>query len=36
MVKEQKIVAKHISKHIAMYWSKIDKIVVYKHKGFKI
>ena len=32
-MKQQRNVAKHISKHIAMYWSKIDKIVVYKHKG---
>ena len=33
-MKEQKVVAKHISKHIAMYWNKIDKIVVFKHKGY--
>ena len=33
LMKEQKVVAKHISKHVAMYWNKIDKIVVYKHKG---
>lgn len=32
-MKEQKTVAKQISTHVAMYWSKIDKIVVYKHKG---
>ena len=34
LMKEQKVIAKHISKHISMYWSKIDKIVVYKHKGY--
>ena len=33
-MKEQKVIAKHISKHISMYWNKIDKIVVYKHKGY--
>ena len=32
-MKEQKVVAKHISKHISMDWNKSDKIVVYKHKG---
>ena len=36
MAKEQRVVAKHISKHITMYWNKIDKIVVYKHKGFVV
>ena len=32
-MKEQKTVAKQISTHVAMDGSKIDKIVVYKHKG---
>ncbi|KAK8794788.1 hypothetical protein WA158_001769 [Blastocystis sp. Blastoise] len=33
IIKEKKQKAKFITKHIKLYWDKIDKIVTYKHKS---
>ena len=36
IIKDKKIKARFITKHIKLFWDKIDKIVTYKHRRYAV